>query len=77
MNKADILIDVHPHLSEDHRQQLETEIITLNGVLHAHFDHKHPKSHGLFVQYNPQAITSHAVLDEVRQWDPQATMSGL
>ena len=77
MNRVDILIDVHPHLDEDHRQQLETEIITLNGVLHAHFDRKHPDSHGLFVEYDPQAITSQAVLEEVRFWDPRATMAGL
>ena len=77
MNKADILIDVHPDLNDDYRQQLETEITILNGVFHAHFDRKHPRSHGLFVEYDPQAISSKAVLDEVRLWDPKATMAGM
>ena len=77
MNKADILIDVHPDLSSDERDTLETEIITVNGVLHAHFDPKHPRGHGLYVEYDPQVISARALLEEVRRWDEKATMSGL
>lgn len=77
MNKADMLIDVHPDLGEDARDQLVTEVITVNGVLNAHFDSRHPRGHGLYVEYDPEAIRSSAVLNEVQQWDPQASMAGL
>ena len=77
MNKADMLIDVHPDLSEDARDQLVTEVITVNGVLNAHFDPRHPHGHGLYVEYDPEAIQSRTVLNEVQQWDPQASMIGL
>ncbi|MBE9516682.1 MAG: hypothetical protein IME93_06855 [Proteobacteria bacterium] len=77
MNKADMLIDVHPDLSEDDREKLVDEIITLNGVLQAHFDPRHPHGHGLYVEYDPDAIHAKGVLEEVKRWDPQADMASL
>lgn len=77
MDKGDIIIDVHPDLNDEERENLVNEIITLNGVMHAHFDPKHPKGHGLYVEYDMETLHAREVLDEVKRWDPEATMASL
>lgn len=77
MKTADILIDIHPDISDDERATLEKDLRSLEGVVTAHFDAKHPKSHGLFVEYNPDMLTADVILEKARTADNQATMSGL
>ncbi|MFV1996849.1 MAG: hypothetical protein ACC641_02450 [Acidiferrobacterales bacterium] len=77
MNKADILIDIHPDYSDDKRAEIETDLRNLEGVVTAHFDANHPKAHGLFVEYNPEVVNADAILKRARTVDNQATMSGL
>ena len=77
MNTADILIDIHPDFSDDRRTTLENDLRSLEGVVTAHFDTKHPKSHGLFVEYNPTMVNADTILNTARTADDHATMSGL
>lgn len=76
MPTADLLIHVHPELSQQARTKVEKDVSDSNGVISAHFDHhKHP--HALIVLYNPDSIKSNAILDVAKQYDPAATMAGL
>lgn len=77
MDKGDILIDVHPDLSDDERDKLENEIATLNGVMRAYFTQNNPKSHGFYVEYDMEVLHEREILDEVKRWDPDATMASL
>jgi len=77
MNKADILIDIHPDFPDDKRTEIENDLRDLPGVVTAHFDVKHPGTHGLFVEYNPDVVNADAILKQARIVDSQATMSGL
>lgn len=76
MKTVDILIHVHPELSEEDRSRLVREMSESVGVISADFDkHKHP--HALTVQYDPDATPSKQILEVVRRHDPAATMIGL
>jgi len=75
MNIADILIHVHPELSVEQRTKVEEEVSSQDGVISVHFSPEH--QHELTVAYNPQSITSQAILSLVRQWDKDAAMAGL
>jgi len=77
MKTADILIDIHPDISDDKRTTLEKDLRSLEGVVTAHFDAKHPKGHGLFVEYHPDMVNADAILQKARAADDHATMSGL
>ncbi len=77
MDKGDILIDVHPDLGDDERDRLENEIATMNGVMRAYFAQNHPNGHGLYVEYDMEVLHAREILDEVKRWDPNATMAGL
>jgi hypothetical protein len=77
MKMADILIDIHPDISDEKRSTLENDLRSVEGVVTAHFDTKHPKSHGLFVEYNPDMVNADAILEKARTADEHATMSGL
>ena len=76
MKNVDVLIYVHPELSEPDRAKLEQETAGEVGVLSAKFDkHQHP--HALLIQYNPDATHAKQVLDAVRRHDPSATLVGM
>lgn len=77
MKTADILIDIHTDISDDKRVALENDLRSVEGVVTAHFDTKHPKSHGLFVEYYPDRVAANVILEKARSTDNQATMSGL
>lgn len=77
MKTADILIDIHLDISDDKRAMLENDLRSIEGVVTAHFDAKHPKSHGLFVEYDPDRVAANVILEKARSTDNQATMSGL
>ena len=75
MNIADILIHVHPALSSEQRATIEDNVGACEGVLSVHFSPKH--LHELTVAYNPAAINSATLLEQIRQWDKEAMMVGL
>jgi len=75
MNIADILIHVHPDLSSEQRAKIEQEVGAHEGVVSVHFSTEH--THELTVAYNPEAINSKTILEQVRQWDKEAMMAGL
>jgi hypothetical protein len=76
MNKADMLIYVHPELDEQKRTDLEMMIEGRSGVACAEFN-PHAHHHALMVKYDPDAIEGMQILDMVRQTDPVASMVGL
>jgi hypothetical protein len=76
MNKADMLIHVHPELDPQARSNLERRIMGCIGVDCAEFDH-HPHPHAMIIKYDPDAIQGMAILDIVRTVDPVATRAGL
>ena len=76
MTTADLLIHIHPELSQQIRTKVEKDVSDCNGVISAHFDHhKHP--HALIVLYNSDAIPGKQILDVAKRYDPAATMAGL
>ncbi len=75
MDIADILIHVHPDLVDEQRAEVEKALGSSDGVVSVHFSPQH--SHELTVAYNPEAINSETILEQVRQWDREAVMAGL
>ncbi len=76
MNKADMLIYVHPDLDEQKRTDMEMMIEDRAGVACAEFNHN-THHHALMVQYDPDSIEGMQILDMVRKTDPAACMVGL
>jgi hypothetical protein len=76
MNKADMLIYVHPELDMQKRTYLGKMVEGHIGVDCAEFDAR-SHYHAMKVQYDPDAIDGAQILDEVRKMDPAATMVGL
>jgi len=76
VNIADIVVHLHPESSPDEKEVVETELRGLNGVVSVHFDQKN-QPHAVVVAYNPDAITSEAVLAQIRKHDEAAVMVGL
>lgn len=75
INIVDVIIHVHPELSEEQRASLQQAVHACNGVLSDCFMDDHP--HVFTVAYNPDLITSEEVLKQVKTRDPEATMAGL
>lgn len=75
MNIVDILLHVHPDLSEDQRASIEETLSATNGIMTVHFSEKH--IHELVVSYDPDAIKSQTILAQVREWDKDVMMAGL
>jgi hypothetical protein len=75
MNIADIMIHVHPELSEQQRKNTETLLSEQEGVVSVHFSPQHPQE--LTVAYDPSVISAEQVLTQVRRWDEAAVMAGL
>ncbi len=76
MDTVDVLIHVHPELSQEARTKLELEVMACAGVIAANFD-KHKSPHALTVLYNPDAVQDTQILEVVRRQDPAATLVGL
>ena len=77
MNTADMLIHVHPDLSELGRGDLERTVATCSGVDCAEFNH-HAHPHALIVKFDPDAVDGMTILSMVRKSvDPMATIVGL
>lgn len=75
MDLADFLINVHPELPMNERTQLEDEISHMEGVVSACFSPDHP--HMMTVTYNPDAISSGAVMALVGKHGIEASKVGL
>ena len=75
MDLVDFLINVHPELPDDKRSELASEIHDVDGVVSASFSPGHP--HLLEVVYNPDVVTSSAVLARVSQHGIDAKKIGL
>jgi hypothetical protein len=75
MDLVDFLINVHPALPMDERLRLESAINKLEGVVSACFSPGH--QHMLTITYNPEAISSGAVLAHVNQRGIAADKVGL
>jgi len=75
MKIVDVLFHVHPDLSVDERMQIEETISADNGVMSVNFSAQHP--HELTVSYDPDAIKSETILEQIREWDENVVMVGL
>jgi len=75
INIVDIVIHVHPELSEEQRANLQQAVRDCDGVLSDCFMDEHP--HVFTVAYNPDLISSAEVLKQVRTCDPEAMMAGI
>lgn len=76
MDTVDVLIHVHPELSQEARVRVEQEAMTCAGVIAANFD-KHKSPHALTVLYNPDVVQDKQILEAVRRQDPAATLVGM
>jgi hypothetical protein len=76
MNKADMLIYIHPELDVQKRTDLEKKVEGRVGVDCAEFD-PHTHHHAMMVRYDPDAIQGMEILETVRNTDPVATIVGL
>lgn len=76
MNKADMLIYIHPELDVQKRTDLEKMVECRAGVDCAEFD-THSHYHAMMVRYDPDAIQGMEILETVRSTDPVATIVGL
>ncbi len=76
MNKADMLIYIHPDLDAKKITELEITVASRSGVDCAAFD-THSHHHALMVQYDPDRIEGMEILDMVRNTDPVASIVGL
>lgn len=76
MNKADMLIYIHPGLDAQKRAELEKMVEERPGVDCAEFD-THSHYHAMMVRYDPDAIEGMQILETVRRTDPIASMVGL
>ncbi len=73
INIADITVHLHAQTSSDDREKVEQALREQDGVVSIHFDTQdHP--HAMIVAYNTDAITSTALLTEIRRYDDKAVM---
>jgi len=75
MDIADFLIHTQPELSPNERTHLESEIGGMDGVVSAHFSPRHP--HMMEIAYNPDVVSSGAVLERVGRHGIAVTKVGL
>ncbi|MDT8384135.1 MAG: hypothetical protein RRB22_06945 [Gammaproteobacteria bacterium] len=75
MDMVDILINVHPDLSNKERSLLETDLRDIDGVISVHFSAEHP--HLLTLEYNPAQTSSEALLNRIGDRGVEASKIGL
>jgi cell division protein FtsX len=72
---ADIVVHLHPDTTGECKGRIEKELRAQEGVISVHFNaDDHP--HALVVAYNPDAVSSEALLAEIRKCDKKAVMAG-
>ena len=73
---ADIVVHLHPESSSDEKEKIEQELRAHDGVVSVHFNEEdHP--HAVVVAYNTEAVTSEAILADIRKSDSKAVMVGM
>lgn len=73
---VDFVVHLHPESSCDDCEKIERDLRARDGVVSVHFSEKaHP--HAMIVAYNPDAVSSGVLLDEIRKCDSRAVMAGL
>ncbi len=73
---SDITIHLHPDCSCDGGDNVEQTLRAVGGVISVRFDAElHP--HAMIVAYNPELISSTAVLEVIRTCDPRAVKVSL
>lgn len=75
MDMVDILINVHPVLSNKERSQLETDLRDIDGVISVHFSTEHP--HLLTLEYDPAKTSSEILLNRIGDRGVEASKIGL
>ena len=71
---ADVVVHLHPDSSSDDPARIDELLRNHDGVVSVHFNEKtHP--HAVVVAYNPDAISSAEVLEEIRKCDSKAVMA--
>ena len=75
MATANLLVFLHAVLPELEQTELEERLRMLPGVLTVQLDHEHPRT--LTLSYDSDRIHADAILNAVRQRDPQASLPGL
>ena len=75
MATAKLLVFLHAVLPELEQTELEERLRMLPGVLAVWLDHGHPRT--LTLSYDNDRIHADAILNTVRQRDPQASLPGL
>ena len=73
---ADIVIHLHPDTARGDCTRIEEELRAHNGVVSVHFSEEQ-NPHAMVVAYNTGAITSEAILADIRKCDSRAVMAGL
>ena len=76
VNIADFVVHLHPESSCDDCEKIERDLRARDGVVSVHFNEKeHP--HAMVIAYNPAAVSSEALLAEIRRCDAKAVMAGI
>ncbi len=75
MDMVDILINVHPNLSNEERSQLDDELRSVEGIISVHFSTEHP--HLMTLEYNPEKTSSDILLKHVGERGVEASKIGL
>ncbi len=76
MNKADMLIYIHPELGPQRRTDVTRMVEGHVGVDCAEFNQR-THNHALVVKYDPDVIRGMQILDMVRKTDPAASIVGM
>lgn len=75
MHTVDILLYIHPDISDEQRISFEESLSECNGVMHVRFKPK--LGHEINITYDPDAISADAMRRKIRDWDKDAKVVGL
>jgi hypothetical protein len=72
MNMCDLVVHLNETLDQDQKQRLEAKFTERQGVVSAHFSHKHP--HMMTVAYDCDSLRSEDIVRVVENqgWHAQA-----
>jgi len=72
---ADIVVHLHPKVSDSCKSEIEKNLRAGDGVISVHFNEEvHPFA--LLVAYNPKVSNSETLPAEIRKCDKDAVMAG-
>jgi hypothetical protein len=76
INIADIVVHLHPDTTGECKGRIDEGLRAQEGVVSVHFNEE-DQPHVMVVAYNPKAIDSQTLLNEIRKCDKDAVMAGL